>query len=145
MDVIDPRLNTIKDCLYRVAIKAVIIQDGKLLITKEREGWYGLPGGGLEHGETPNASIARELEEEIGLHGQDFMLEDQPLCMTYSGVSGGIPRVCILYLATLKPQAHLHQKELSFEWLDSSRLRAIELAPSTKTAKPLLLSLLAPQ
>lgn len=144
MDLIDPRLNSIKDCLYRVAVKVIIIQNDKLLTVAEHGGWHGLPGGGLEHGETPNVSIARELEEEIGLHSQDFTLEDRPLCITYNGVSSGIPRVCILYRATLKPTAHLRQGELSFEWLDSSKLKAIELAPSTKTAKPFLLSLLAP-
>ena len=49
----------------------VIIQDGKIaLIKKARGGYkglYDLPGGGIEHDETPLEALTRELMEEIGV------------------------------------------------------------------------------
>ena len=47
----DTRLSDISDALYRVAAKAVIFSGNKLLVVQETEGWYGLPGGGVDHGE----------------------------------------------------------------------------------------------
>lgn len=54
----------------RVSNKAVIIRDGKLLVTenKDDEGlFYCLPGGGQEHGETVHEALKRECLEETGL------------------------------------------------------------------------------
>ena len=62
---IDPRLNDIDDCLYRVAARVLIVQDGKVLLVKEAIGgtWWALPGGGVDHGETVESSLVREVEE----------------------------------------------------------------------------------
>ncbi|HSX00268.1 MAG TPA: NUDIX domain-containing protein, partial [Patescibacteria group bacterium] len=117
MEKVDPRLNAIKDCLYRVAIKAVIIRDGKLLVVKENSSRLGLPGGGLEHDELPAPSLARELAEEIGLQPHEFTFEDTPLFVSYGGISGGVPRICVLYRVFLSPTAYPTKKELPFEWL----------------------------
>ena len=47
--------------------RAVIVQDGKILLTHElNSGWWLLPGGGTEEGETPEDCVIREGEEETG-------------------------------------------------------------------------------
>jgi len=54
---VDPRLNQIDDCLYRVATKAIIMQDDKVLLVQETpELWWGFPGGGIDHGETAESA-----------------------------------------------------------------------------------------
>jgi ADP-ribose pyrophosphatase YjhB (NUDIX family) len=53
----------------RLSAKAIIIQDGRLLVVRNRDSsgdWYTLPGGGQEHGETLPAALNRECLEEIG-------------------------------------------------------------------------------
>ncbi|MBM7692728.1 ADP-ribose pyrophosphatase YjhB (NUDIX family) [Peribacillus deserti] len=53
----------------RNSVKAVIIDQGKVLLTKnqDREGiFYLFPGGGQEHGETFHETLVRECIEEIG-------------------------------------------------------------------------------
>ncbi len=61
----------VEDHLFRVSIKAVIRNEkGELLVVKEnnREEWE-LPGGGMDHGETFEEAMKRELFEEISYDG----------------------------------------------------------------------------
>ena len=58
------------DYLYRISIKAVIYNDaGEVLVVKEHGLNWGLPGGGMEFGETFQQALARELAEEVGYTG----------------------------------------------------------------------------
>ncbi len=54
----------------RTAARAVIISDGKLLVTKMRDHrgiYYILPGGGQRPGETLCETVRRECLEEVGV------------------------------------------------------------------------------
>lgn len=54
---------------YRVSVKALITNSqGHVLVLKENQDTWSLPGGGLNHGEDPRAGIARELQEELGIN-----------------------------------------------------------------------------
>jgi len=51
---------------------AVIYKDGKVLLTRrapgeKHAGWWELPGGKIESGETPEHCLQRELMEELGI------------------------------------------------------------------------------
>ena len=51
----------------REGSRAIIVQDGKILLTHElNSGWWLIPGGGQEEGETPEECVIREVEEETG-------------------------------------------------------------------------------
>lgn len=50
----------------RVGMYAVIIENGKILLTRQWDG-YSLIGGGVEKGETIEEAIIREVKEETGL------------------------------------------------------------------------------
>ncbi|MCF6228439.1 MAG: NUDIX domain-containing protein [Planctomycetes bacterium] len=54
----------------RVAARALIIEDGKLLVIKyqdEKGSWCCTPGGGIEKHETLGAGLRREIHEELGI------------------------------------------------------------------------------
>jgi 8-oxo-dGTP diphosphatase len=51
---------------FRPGAYAVIIQDGKVLLSPQWDGWD-FPGGGIEKGETFEQALVREVKEETGL------------------------------------------------------------------------------
>ena len=58
----------IPDCHYRVSVKALILDDQRrFLLVKDIAGKWELPGGGLEHGESIEQGLRREVKEEMGL------------------------------------------------------------------------------
>jgi len=53
---------------YRVSVKALIRDDnGNILVVKENQNTWSLPGGGLNHGEDPKDGVRRELKEGLGI------------------------------------------------------------------------------
>src|ERR1700720_4210007 len=58
-----------------VVAVALVDADGRILLAqrpagKSMAGLWEFPGGKVEPGETPEAALARELEEELGIHAQ---------------------------------------------------------------------------
>src|SRR5947209_3302752 len=56
---------------HKITVQAILIKDVHILLMKRkntsfRNGFYGLPGGKLEVGESPMEGILRELREELG-------------------------------------------------------------------------------
>lgn len=63
----------------KVGIGVIIVRDGKILYGKRKgshgEGLYGVVGGHLEHGETAEAAILREIAEECGVKVKNLRLQ----------------------------------------------------------------------
>lgn len=55
------RLQRVTNCLLKH-------QDKVLLLKKPRHGWYAMPGGKMEPGESIQESVIREFKEETGLN-----------------------------------------------------------------------------
>ena len=64
----------------RVGAYGLIIRENKIaLIKKARGGYKGLldiPGGGIEHGESPEETLIREIKEEAGADVLNYELLD---------------------------------------------------------------------
>lgn len=56
----------------RKAVRCYLIKDNKIAVTRykkgnRKEGYYDIPGGKIEDGETPEQTAIREMKEETGL------------------------------------------------------------------------------
>lgn len=56
----------------RKAVRCYLIKDNKVVVTKYKEGnkkagYYEIPGGKIEAGETPEQTAIREMKEETGI------------------------------------------------------------------------------
>lgn len=62
--------NYFPDCFYRVTVKGLYVENGRVLLGKEGVaygGKWGMPGGGLDFGEDILTALKREIKEEMGL------------------------------------------------------------------------------
>lgn len=133
---IDPRLNEISDSLYRIAAKALIVNNKQLLVTKELDDeWWSLPGGGIEHGEDISQALKREIEEEIGIPQNEIESTWQMAFASIGGVVDGIPRANLYYNVSIpaskvKKTSHI----VDYKWVNAGELSKLYLSPSVEGA-----------
>ncbi len=61
----------------RKAVRCYLIKDNEVVVTKykkgnKKEGYYDIPGGKIEEGETPKQTAIREMQEETGIEIQNL-------------------------------------------------------------------------
>ena len=113
-----------EQCEVRTSARAIIRQDGKLLVVRYRDehgDFYALPGGSQRHGESLTEAVVREVAEETGAVVRAGALRFVRECRGQPD-SRGIP-------------PDLHQVELFFDCeLVSDNGKATELDPGQDEA-----------
>jgi 8-oxo-dGTP diphosphatase len=110
----------------------IIEQDGRIFIAKRRPGkhmggkWE-FPGGKIEPGESPEESLARELEEELAVQAQigEFLCR-----CPFEG--DGVSLELLVYRARITsgtPQLREHQE---MRWVRPEELLSYDLADSDR-------------
>lgn len=61
----------------RKAVRCYLIKDNEVVVTKykkgnKKEGYYDIPGGKIEEGESPKQTAIREMKEETGIEIQNL-------------------------------------------------------------------------
>ncbi len=131
--LIDPRLNKIDDCLYRVAVRVIIIHANKVLLIKEEtDDWWALPGGGVNHGETIESALIRELHEELGLSTEAISSNYNVVHYNIGNVVNAIPRMNFFIKATLSGDS-LKQADrgTKWDWFSKNELLRAKLHPTS--------------
>lgn len=99
----------IKSPYYRVSVKAKINFNGKTLLVKEDGKKWDLPGGGIEHYETIDEALKRELTEEIGV--SDFIITSGPKIFKMIDAAANRPLIFIAYELELDSATEFHPSD----------------------------------
>lgn len=129
---IDPELEKISDCLYRVAVKAVIIKGEKVLLLRDYGdiGWT-FPGGGVDVGEAATEALTRELCEEIGVSEKDIVILNDILPSSIGHIKKGIPRLNLHFRVNLLSESVKPTQETeALEWVNISEIKNVPIDPS---------------
>lgn len=126
----------------RNSIKAIIIEDDKILMTKNKDSegiYYLLPGGGQEYKETFIDTLKRELLEEIGA---TVAIYDLVFIREYIGSNNKIQcdmhQVEYMFLCKLisRPNNNgslFDDSQIGFEWLPIELLDGYRFYPKELT------------
>lgn len=129
---IDPRLNDIDDCLYRVAARVIVLLDNKVLLIKERShGLWALPGGGIDHGDSIQSSLLREIQEELGVPPEHVSCDFEIVYYNIGSVVNAIPRMNLYFKASIAEglvQKTSHISELA--WFTKDEFLSLQLHSS---------------
>lgn len=98
------------DAHYRVSAKALILDSNKrFLLSLENNGLWGFPGGGIDHGETPQECLKREIWEEMGI--EILKVEDNPAYfLTTLGIKGKW-KAAVIYVTEVKNLEFIKSEE----------------------------------
>ena len=117
----------------------LIIQEQKLLLIyrNDEEHWV-VPGGKVENDESPTSCAIRETKEEINVEAE----LEKPF---YSGEfeKDGELYLWHGYIAKTSDKPSKDEEQIEkIEWIDKERLEKIKLAPNLKQVEPALRKLL---
>lgn len=115
-----------------VVAAALIDDSGRVLLQqrppgKPMAGLWEFPGGKIEHGESPESALARELHEELGL---TLSVKDLSPIAFASEPLAGRHLLLLLYVARTwqgEPVAH-HATEL--RWVTPVEMRGMPMPPA---------------
>ena len=136
---IDPRLNGIDDCLYRVATKAMVVHDNQVLLVKEiPDTWWDFPGGGIDHGESVEDGLVRELQEELGVEPEHITTDFKIAYHTIGAVVNNIPRMNIYFRVDVPKESIKKTDHVSvWQWFARDEFMKLSMSPSYKDRQEL--------
>lgn len=130
---IDSRLGEIDDSLYRVAVRALVVEDSRVLLVKEHDGdgWWAIPGGGIDYGETLKDALIREIREELGVSPEFVRSDFQTIHYNIGKIVNGIPRMNI-YFKVIIPSRHIKKSGFieQYQWFSEQEFMELNLNPS---------------
>lgn len=110
---------------FHITVKGIVVYNQKVLLMKRIRpssdglGYWELPGGGLEYGETPNQALIRELKEETGL-----TIDIVKPAYTFTKIRTGYQTVGIGYLSIAKDdKVTLSNEHSDYLWCEINNLK----------------------
>ena len=115
-----------------VVAAALLREDGRILLQKRplgrsMAGLWEFPGGKLEDSETPEAALARELNEELAIKIDPVNL--MPSCFASAAI-GDRPLLLLLYVCTIWRGEPVAVESPELGWFTVDEMRGLPMPPA---------------
>jgi 8-oxo-dGTP diphosphatase len=114
----------------QLAVSAVIFRDGKVLLLRRAKspghGFWSLPGGRVEFGESLHIALAREVDEEAGLKIDIVALAGWREVLPGAG-GGGHYLIMSFAARWTGGEPRLNQEHDDFKWVEPGRFGDLKL------------------
>jgi 8-oxo-dGTP diphosphatase len=119
--------------IQRVTLKAIIKNEDRFLLLKDKKGVWELPGGKIDFGEAPDETIKRELSEELGIHNMSVRdLVDVWTFITSNG-SDNFQFIVIVYEVGIdSKELKISDEHLEFSWILFSEIKDLNMKEGYK-------------
>lgn len=115
----------------QLAVSAVIFREGKLLLLKRAKspghGFWSLPGGRVEFGESLHTALAREVDEEAGLEIDIVALAGWREVLPLAGGSGGHYLIMSFAARWKANEPRLNEEHDDFKWVEPGQFGDLKL------------------
>jgi 8-oxo-dGTP diphosphatase len=114
----------------QLAVSAVIFRDGKVLLLKRAKspghGFWSLPGGRVEFGESLHTALAREVDEEAGLKIDIVALAGWREVLPGAG-GGGHYLIMSFAARWVANEPRLNEEHDDFKWVEPGQFGDLKL------------------
>ncbi len=115
--------------------RGLLIRDGRVLLCRNvKHGYYFLPGGHVEFGETAADALVREFKEEAGIVarcGTAAMVAEH----VFERKKGPCHEINVVFHVELPDQEIKSlEPKIAFEWADLARVSELDLRPTSVKA-----------
>jgi 8-oxo-dGTP pyrophosphatase MutT (NUDIX family) len=123
---------------FEISVKGLYIDESdRILITYENNGYWELPGGGLEKDEGLIDCLHREFKEELAVEVE--VLDERPLYVWIGKTSSEKNRLMIIY--SVKPKSFnftFIEDIVSTRMVTKEELKQLKLVPQLEKLKTIL-------
>lgn len=126
----------------KICATGCIISENKILLLKRSEnesflpGFYEMPGGKVDFGESPKDGLAREIREETGI--ANLQIEDVPYHMlSYVSEEGNRHTTDMSFLVTLHgtdEEPEISESHDDYGWFTQDEIETIQISDEMKNA-----------
>ena len=115
----------------QLAVSAVIFRDGKVLLVRRArspgKGFYSLPGGRVEHGESLHTALAREVDEETRLKIEILGLAGWREVLPGDSATGGHYVIMSFAARWVGREPVLNEEHDDYKWLQPGHFGDLKL------------------
>ncbi|MCB9802985.1 NUDIX hydrolase [Candidatus Nomurabacteria bacterium] len=119
--------------IQQISVKAVFQKDNKVLLVKDLKNVWELPGGRIEHGENPEETLKREIEEELGWKNIQIEKILDSWSFTSQVQNSQYHFVILTYLcSTQEDEVKENEEYTEYKWTPLSEMDSLEMKDGYK-------------